>query len=142
MFLFFPVFFPPEYHPISPHNKNHVERQEVKRAVLAAIAPMASVEQVRALLVVATGWDVGLGIDPNLKWNAPPENKRMTSWKIHHEWVDVFPIPSMGLVYLYLPFGWFFLLDVGKYTVRPMGYGKWVDLPASSSFVRFQGSKV
>lgn len=71
--MFFFVFFPPEYHPISPHNKNHVERQEVKRAVLAAIAPMASVEQVRALLVVATGLDVGLGIDPNLKWNAPPK---------------------------------------------------------------------
>ena len=46
----------------------------------------------------------------------------------------------MGLVYL--PTIWLnFMVYVGKYTVRPMGYGKWVDLPARSSFVRFQGCK-
>ena len=63
-------FFPPEYHPRPQQSCG--SSQEVKRAVLSAIAPMASVEQVRALrLDGMLGW-----VDPNLKWNTEYPGKQ------------------------------------------------------------------
>ena len=69
-------------------------------------------------------------------WNGMPPPRKQTNDKLENSpWMSrciSYTIHRTGI------FTYTYHLD----TVRPMGYGKWVDLPASSSFVRFQGCKL